>query len=428
MVSIFFTFIFQLNSLVAQKVWTLDECIAYALEHNLQVSKKQLEMQNTLQDAKLAYNQKLPSVSAALNNQTNFGQSQDIFGTVKRNDNYNNNIGASSQILVFNNYRLKKELAKANNDFITSEYALENAKQNVQIQVTRAYLNVLLNKEAVIIADSTLENAEKLLERSKSTTIAGTTALSVQYEAEANYATEKRKLQLAKIDVRRALLELSQLLQLNDTAIADVQPIKDENIYLMEFSFTNSEINKDIYESQPIIKMYESAIYSAKVQSEIIKAQYGPSIIAGAGAGTSYFNAFQSNVTKSYWLQSRDNFAQQLSLNISIPIFDKNKKNTLLRKAELAEDLARNELNIYKQIIQQDIEKIIFDIESSYESYRASLESVKSSTLAAQFAQKSYEAGMSSIYDITNSRNNLVAAQSALLQGHPDNSLRSIFE
>ncbi|MCU7693101.1 TolC family protein [Haoranjiania flava] len=94
----------------------------------------------------------------------------------------------------------------------------------------------------------------------------------------------------------------------------------------------------------------------------------------------------------------------------------KSTKHTLLYKSKMAEELAKNELNIYKQIVRQDLEKLFFDIESSYENYLASSEAVKSAGIAALFAQKSYEAGKSSIYDVTNSRNNLIAAKSAMLQ------------
>lgn len=404
------------ENLFSQKVWSLEECISYALHNNLQINKKKIELENSRQDTKLAKDAKLPNLGFVFNNQANFGQSQDIFGSVRRNDNYNNNIGVNAQVLLFNNFRLKKELEKAESDFMMSHHALENIRQNTKIRVTRAYLNVLLAKETVMVADSSTQNAKRVLERSTITTNAGTTALSVKYEAEANYAMEKRKFQLAKIDVRRALLELSQLLQLDNLQIIDVELIDENKLLISNIQFLDSEQSKFIIDEQPILKMYQSSVHSAKLQSAIIKSQYGPSIVAGINMGTSYFNAFQDNTAKQYWQQSKENFAQQMSLSISMPIFDKNKKHTLLYKSKMAEELAKNELDIYKQIVRQDLEKLFFDIESSYENYLASSEAVKSAGIAALFAQKSYEAGKSSIYDVTNSRNNLIAAKSAMLQ------------
>ena len=69
-----------------------------------------------------------------------------------------------------------------------------------------------------------------------------------------------------------------------------------------------------------------------------------------------------------------------------------------------------------KQSVKENVQKAQFDAESNYESYLAAQEAEKSSALALDFAEKSYDAGKTTIYDVSNARNNYANAQGSVAQ------------
>ena len=110
--------------LFSQKIWTLQECVNYAVENNLQVIQNSYNKKiqdNSLQIAKRQY---LPSVSGSITNNASFGQGVDIFGTTNRNDNFSNRASVGADILLYNNGRLGKSIRKTEFDVTASEFDL----------------------------------------------------------------------------------------------------------------------------------------------------------------------------------------------------------------------------------------------------------------------------------------------------------------
>ncbi|WP_212898590.1 TolC family protein, partial [Capnocytophaga cynodegmi] len=114
--------------------------------------------------------------------------------------------------------------------------------------------------------------------------------------------------------------------------------------------------------------------------------------------------------------QYRTNFYQQVGVSINIPIFNKGNSRMQVIQSKINEEIAKNDLEIKKQELLQSIQKIYFDIDAHYQSYISAQETEKSTKLALDFAEKSYEAGINSIYDLNNARNSYTKAQSSVIQ------------
>ena len=117
-----------------------------------------------------------------------------------------------------------------------------------------------------------------------------------------------------------------------------------------------------------------------------------------------------------FFKQYKDNFGQQVGLSANIPIFNKGITKIQVEQSKINEDIARNTLLQKKQQVLQNVQQSQFDAEANYQNYTAAIESEKSSKLALDFAQKSFDAGRTTIYDINTARNNYVNAQGSVAQ------------
>ncbi|MEG0928821.1 MULTISPECIES: TolC family protein [Chryseobacterium] len=403
--------------LSAQKKWSLKECVSYAVEHNLQVIQNQYTKQNQEYNLKAAKKDYLPSVSGSMMNGVSFGQGSLGAGSY-RNDRFNNSIGVSADVLVYNNGRLEKNVRKLQFDVEASQYDIEAIKNDISVQIAQQYLTALLNKEIVKISQSAVENAKKQYDRAKITTQVGTTAQTVLAESEAALAREKQNLKTAEVNVGRALFAIAQLLQLADYKDFDVENV-DVSDVLDSQLVTVDEVLTKAYDLQPQIKAAESRIRSAEAQTEVSKTAFWPTLTASAGLNTFYnksFNVPPGIVQGTFFEQYNDQFGQSVGLSLNIPIFNKGKTKLQVEQSKLNESVSKIALEQQKQTVRQNIQKAQFDADANYETYLAAVEAEKSSKLALDFADKSYAAGKTTIYDVNVARNNYANAQGSVAQ------------
>ncbi|MCF2220757.1 TolC family protein [Chryseobacterium sp. PS-8] len=407
----------------AQKKWSLRECVDYATKHNLQVIQNEYSKQSQDLNLKIAKKNYLPSVSGSVGNTVSFGQTS--FGTGSlRNDRFSNSANLGADILVYNNGRLEKTIRKTEFDVEASQYDIETIKNDISLQIAQQYLTTLLNKEIVKISQAAVENAQKQYDRSKITTEIGTTAQTVLAEAEAGLAREKQNLKTAEINVGRSLFALAQLLQLQEYKDFDVEDVNVSDQLAPQLKSVD-EVLTTAYETQPQVKAAESRIKAAEAQTEVSKTAFWPTVTASAGIGSFYNNLLNTDNVGSalfyvkeqgFFSQYKDNFGQQAALSVNIPIFNKGITKLQVEQSKLNESLAKVTLEQQKQTVRQNVQKAQFDVDANYEIYLSSLQAEKSTKLALEFADKSYAAGRSTIYDVNIARNNYANAQGSVAQ------------
>ena len=402
------TFVFS------QKKWTLRECVDYAVKNNLQVINNQYNNDIQSKNLAMAKNDYLPSASANIGNNVRFGQVPDNAGNSLRTDAFSNSASLGVSMDIYNNGRIKKTVQKSQYDLDASFLDTEKTKNDISLQVAQLYLQVLLNKEVKKITDESVNNAEKVLNRAKATTEVGTTAKTVEAEAIASLAREKQKQKSAEIDIERSLFNLAMLLQLKEFKEFDVQEVPLPSMLAAPLNSTDNIINT-AYENQPQVKAAETRILSSQKQIEIAHTAFYPSLLVSAGLSTSYQNLFNYS-ENTFSKQYKDNFGQNLGLSLNIPIFNKGNTKLQVEQAKISENIAKNTLEQQKLSVRQDVQKAYFDANANYENFMAAVEAEKSTKLALDFAEKSYEAGRSTIYDLNNARNNYVNAQSTVSQ------------
>ncbi|WP_300673143.1 TolC family protein [Soonwooa sp.] len=409
-----------------QKIWTLQECVDYAVKSNLQVIQNNYNKKMQESNLTIAKKGHLPTVSGNISNTASFGQSQDVFGFSQRNDNFNNSANLGANVLVYNNGRVEKNIRKVQFDVEASQFDIATIQNNISLQIAQQYLSILLNREIVKISQSAVNNANKLYERAKITTEVGTTAQTVLAEAQAAVAREKQNLKVAEVNRDRSRFALAQLLMLQDYKDFDIEDAPVIFDPQAPDLLVDQVLNK-AYNNQPEIKAAESRIKSSEAQTEVAKTAYWPTVTATAGIGSFYFNSLATNTIgvnpdgtpikeRPFFRQYKDNFGQQVGLSANIPIFNQGVTKLQVEQTKINQEIAKNNLELQKQDVKQNVQKAAFDADANYQTYVTSVEAEKSTKLALDFAEKSYEAGRTSIYDLNIARNNYANAQGSVAQ------------
>jgi len=407
----------------AQKKWSLRECVDYATTHNLQVIQNEYSKQIQDLNLNIAKRNYLPSVSGNFGNSVSFGQASLGTGSI-RNDRYSNNANLSADMLLYNNGRLEKTIRKTEFDVEASQYDIETIKNDISLQIAQQYLTTLLNKEIVKISQSAVENAQKQYDRAKITTTVGTTAQTILAEAESGLAREKQNLKTAEINVGRSLFALAQLLQLQEYKDFDVEDVNVPDQLAPQLKSVD-EVLTTAYENQPQIKAAESRIRSAEAQTKVTKTAFWPTLTASVGIGTFYNNLLNTNNVGSplfyiqeggFFPQYKENFGQQGGVSLNIPIFNKGITKLQVEQSRLNESIAKVTMQQQRQVVRENVQKAQFDVDANYEIYLSAVQTEKSTKLALDFADKSYAAGRSTIYDVNIARNNYANAQGSVAQ------------
>lgn len=409
-------FIFGAGS--AQKLWSFNDCLSYARENNLQVIASKLNEQVQDGNYKIAKKQKLPDVTGAANTGFQFGPRTENALTNPRNKGgyqtvYVNDLAINSSILLYNNGKLK--ISEEKNDLLVQQYKFttEKIKNDISLQLIGNYLTVLLNRELIGVSQNSMDTYVQQANRNQKLYDAGSIPLSTLYESNASLANAKQEYETSMIEANRSLMVLAMLLQ-KDYRDFDIETVKvPDNIELPLISI--DDIIQYSYGNQPEIKSAEIAIEAAKKDIDIAKADLMPTITGGYKVGTSYQDSFDRK-DNDLWKQWYDSHTQAISLGISVPIFNKGISKLKIEQSKIQQNIQENQLDQEKLTLKQSIETAYFDVNSSYQTFISSKESVASMKLSYEFAQKSFSAGKLNVYDLNIARNNYFNAQSQMLQ------------
>lgn len=399
---------------MGQEKWDLRECVDYAVQHNLTVNQSKIYYELSTKELESANKQWLPTVNAYLDNSLTIGSHHPLID--KAYQQYSNSLGLSSSIAIYNGGLIELNKERAELNVQANELQTASIANDISLMVVNYYLNVMLNRELLQIAQGNLEVSEEQLNRAQILYDGGRISRADLVQAEAAVAQEKKNVSDAQIEVERALFNLSTLLQLPDYRDFDVEDISLPDD--LQFGvFDLDEILQIAYQEQPNVKRAELDVEIATKDIDIAKTSLKPTITGTYNLGTSYADYFNKGLVNDAWLtQWYENIANVFGISVQIPIFDRHQTKLNVEKATINQSLAQNLVEQEKQKLKENIQEAYFHATTSYDAYRAARESVRSSELSTDFAQRSFDAGVLNIYDLQIARNNLMIARAQMAQ------------
>jgi len=406
--------------------WTLEECLTYATANNIAVKQADLAQKiskNTYIQSKINL---LPTVSANLSYSFNFGYSIDptTYSYVKQNSqsflptgqaNLNLFTGLSQINTI---YKDKYDLMGYNGDYL-------NSINTTALNVTNLFLQVVLNKELIKVAEKQVDISQSQLDVTNARIKAGTLAETAIYDFQAQLARDQASLISQKNSEDIALLALQIALQLPDQQVFDII-IPDINIgSVMVFDKVNV---RDVYayalQNQPSIKAAQARVASALYSIKIARGAMSPTFSVSYNVRDNYFNqpsySYSNGTITESLLSLKDQFTQNIanniSFNMSVPIFTGWQRMTAIANAKLQYKIQQLNIDNANNTLRQQVYQAYANAKGNAESYSANLKALESQRMAYETAQKRYNAGLAAAYELQQVQDNLARAESNAIQ------------
>lgn len=396
------------------KIWSVDDCIQYALEKNIQVQKALVS--NDISQINLNFSRAawLPSLSGSVRQNFDWGnQSTNIVGSTVFEGTNATNISVSSGMTVFNGNKLRNSVKKSRTDLEADRYNTEVIKENVSLSVLNGYLQVLYSEELVKNSVNQITSTEDQLNLAAERLKLGAIANSDYLQVKSQLATEKQTLATAQSQLainRITLMQLMELPETNDFAIE--HPNLDSIINLKKMP-DPAEVYQTALTVKPEVKNAELNKESSQLSIDLAKANYFPDLSVNAGVSTLY-SSYRSG--SSFGGQLNDNVSPAVGVSASIPIFLNKQVRTSVEIARKNMDNAElDEINVKNQL-RKEIEQACQDVISSQIEYEASMEAYEAVKESFDVASEKYFQGLMSSVDFLIQKTSYITAESTLLQ------------
>ncbi len=412
------------GSAMAQKQWNLKQCIEYAIEHNLTIKQQEAAKNESAVDLNTAKWSRLPDLNGSASHSFNFGRSLQMDNTYQQLNTQNTGLNLSTSIPLFTGMQIPNQIALSKLNLKAAVEDLNKAKEDISIQVTSAYLQVLFNEELAKVAHEQVALSEEMLKQKTAFFKVGKASEAELYEAKSRAAQDQLSAVQADNEYRLALLDLSQLLELpTPEGFGIVSPSIDED---KDFSILTSPA--DIYSEalliKPSIKAAQYRVEGAQKSIRIAQSGYYPQLSLGAGIATSYYNV-SGRENGNFGSQLRDNFSQYIGLSLNIPIFNRFSTRNQVRKARIQQTTLNWQLEDAKKALYKEIQQAYYNAvnaESKFESSRTADEAAKASF---NLMKEKYANGKATSTEFNEARTNWLKAVSDRIQAKYDYLFRT---
>ena len=438
------------HNIKAQKKWTLEDCIKYALDNNIQVKQSQLSAESDKISALQSKLGVLPNINGSVSHNYNWGRNIDpSSNSYTDQQTQSNSVSLNSSIDLFNGFQKVNNIRQSQSNYMASKYDVEKMKNDIILRIGQAYLQILFNKEQVDISQNQVDISNLQIARTKNLFDAGTIAKGNLLDIQAQGALEEANLVVAQNQLELSYLDLAQLLDLKSTK--DFEIVKPT--IKMEGEVTLIPANQVFaYASgtMPEIKSAEYRLESSYRGLAIARASRYPSLSLSGYFGSNYadnildYSKIKSTSTRiglptnytvegtgqkilqqisnaefenmSFKDQLDKNLSKSLRFSLNIPIFNGYQVNANVSKAKINTLNADYNLQLAKNQLQKSIEQAYADAQGAYKSYNASQKAVTSFQEAFNYTQQKFDVGMMNSVDYNDAKNKLIKSQSDLLR------------
>jgi outer membrane protein len=407
----------QDSTLIGKTInWDLVKCIEYAKQNNIQINTLRLSQLTSQQEYLLARASRLPNLQGTATQ--NFAHANNHFTTT---DNNGNVISGGSDFTASGSYSLNSSVTLYNGNLINNTILQRNLsvqsanlniiqqENDVTLQITQAYLAILLDKENIIYDTDLVNTALAQVKLEQQRYDVGSVARSALIQLQAQAANDKFTLVNAKNAERGDLLTLKQLLLMPSDVNFNI--IKPDTIVPIDTVTAFHTVEKIALTTRPEVKNGELGLNIAQYGVDIARAGYKPTLSAGGSIGSSYVTgngAFPSQIG--------NNFNQQVGVTLGVPIFTKRLVKTQVEEAKINVDQAQLNLKNTKIVLSQTVERAFINVENSKSQYDAAKEQYTYSKESYRIASEQLKVGVANTVDFLLQKNLFVQAQQAFIQ------------
>ena len=405
----------------AQKLWTLQECIDYAMENNITLQKSKLQKSTATETLKGSKAALLPTFTASTNQNLGYqpwkdtGMAYVSNGTVNTKvdkTSYNGSYSVNGQWTVWNGNRNYNNIKRDRLAEEEAELSAQETANSIQERIAQLYAQILYMAENVTVNEQMLETSKKNEDRGREMLEVGKMSKADLAQLSAQRANDEYSIVEAKSQLMNYELQLKQLLEITDEERFQVAipKIGDDQILAeipaMQTVYEMALVNR------PEINRYQLAINRSDVNLSIAKAGWMPTVNLTGGvttstnslSGTGWGSQFKSNVNTS------------LGLGVTMPIYDGRSTKTSVNKAKIQQLQARLDLQDMQKDLYSDIQSYWLNAWTNQEKYKAASSSVESAQQSYDLLSEQFRLGLKNIVELMSGKDKLLEAQQNLLQ------------
>ncbi len=398
-----FVLAFQGASEAQTKIWTLQECLQYAIDNNVSLQKTELATLENEVSRKEAIGAFFPSVSAGISQ--NYSH-RNTGGTWS--GSYN--LGASMNL--FNGLKNYWTLKQVKLQSQITDASINQSKYDLEISVNQCYLQILYYKEALSIAKQNWEVTDKQLQRGQELYDAGSYSKSELATLKSQNSSSYYQMINAENALANMKLQLKQLLELGINDDIDVVDVSIEKEDIMQDLDSKNTIYQRALENMPEMQVAKMNKDLADLNFKMSKAGCYPSLSLSASIGTG--NTY--NASTSFLEQLSTQFAQSVGISLSIPLFNRLQTYGTIERARIQLKSVDYDYAIAEKNMLKTIEALYQDAVAAQAKFLASEQQLEAAELSYELVLEKFNLGMQNSTDLLVERNNLNAAQQDLLQ------------
>ena len=405
----------------AQKQWTLQDCIDYAMENNITLKKSQLKKQSATEDLKGAKAALLPTVSASTNQSLGYqpwkdtGMAYVTNGTVNTKvdkTSYNGSYSLNGQWTVWNGGRNTNTVKLDRLAEQEAELSSRETANSIQERIAQIFSQILYLDESVKVNEQMLETSKKNEERGQEMLNVGKMSKADLAQLSAQRANDEYSIVEAKTQLMNYKLQMKQLLEITDETEFEVAVPEIGDEMILAAIPALQTVYEEALLSRPEIERSQLAVKGSEVSVSIAKAGWMPNVSVTGGVSTS-----TNSLSGTGWgSQFKSNVNTQLGLGVSMPIYDGRSTKTAVNKAKIQQLQARLDLQDLQKTLYSDIQGYWINAVNNQEKYKAAKSSVESAQQSYDLLSEQFRLGLKNIVELLAGKDNLLNAQQNQLQ------------
>ncbi|MCP9754006.1 TolC family protein [Lacihabitans sp. CCS-44] len=398
------------TSNVFGQTYTLKKCVDLAVKNNPTFQRAYLNAELANANAAEAKARNLPQIQAFFAQGMNFGRSIDRFSNDYINQLYNSTYGnIQLGMPIYKGFQTRNLTESAK---LLQQAEIQNVeadKNQLSVNLLKAYLDVLAAKELSAAAKKQLENSEIQLARQQKMMEAGTSGKLEALQFSNQAASDKGGLIDAQYNLQIARLTLFQLMNIKPN-----DAIEFESIIPYEIGEqTLNEITVNPVEFLPEYKSFDLQGQSFDRRIKANQAENSPELSLSGNYSTFYAS---SNPERTFFQQVNDTRNGSFSLNLAIPIFSKFQTSPRTQQLKIQKKMLDNTRKVRENTLQQDLESVKLMLNAFGERYKNASQQAEISKENLKLVELRIEAGTINPIEFSLAQANLEKAISNQIQ------------
>ena len=407
----------------AQEGWTLRQCIDYAIEHNIEIQQTANEAEQNAIEVNTAKWARLPNLSGSAGQNWSWGRSQspkdNTYSDVNRGSTQ---FGLNHNVPLFTGLQLPNQYALSKLNLKAAIEDLNKAKEDIAINVTSSYLQVLFNMELSKVAASQTELSKEQCKRIIRLAEVGKASSAEVAEAKARVAQDEMSLVQAENNYQLALLDLSQLLELpTPEGFTLAQPDTVVNFAPLT---APDDIYTEALSNKPGIRAAQFRLEGSEKSIRIAQSNYYPQLSFGASIGTNFYT-LNGSAEHSFGSQLKNNLNKGIGFNLSVPLFNRLATRNRVRSARLQQTNLALQLNNTKKVLYKEIQQAWYNAVAAESKFNSSMAAVTANEESFRLMSEKFDNGKATFVEYNEAKQNLTKSLSDKIQAKYDYLFRT---